>query len=236
MKTTYLFTFLLLLSTTYATAQMFTAQEVLQKSIEFHDPEGKWGTTPIRFELKETRPGGTDRETAIYIDLPQSHFKIDQIRNENRIIQEVKANQCSYQLNGSTDISEADQSAFRLNCERTRTIRDYYTYLWGLPMKLKDPGTIIEEPALKTNFRGQICLAIKVTYEEAVGKDTWYFYFHPTTFALIGYRFYHDEEKNDGEFITLEGLKTIKDIRIPRKRSWYVNEDDKFLGADILQK
>ena len=52
----------------------------------------------------------------------------------------------------------------------------------------------------------------------------------------MGYRFYHVEEKNDGEYITLEGEEKIKGIRFPKTRKWYYNKDDKFLGADILEK
>ncbi|MEM1322964.1 MAG: hypothetical protein AAGG75_22050 [Bacteroidota bacterium] len=61
-------------------------------------------------------------------------------------------------------------------------------------------------------------------------------YIHPSTYALLGYRFYHDESKNDGEYITLEGKVLLNGIRFPQTRKWYKNADDKFLGADILQK
>jgi hypothetical protein len=113
-------------------------------------------------------------------------------------------------------------------------MRDYYGYLYGLPMKLKDKGTQIEDKIKRVKFQGKEYLSIKVTYEAKVGKDTWYFYFNPATYALEGYRFYHDESKNDGEYITLEGLETVQGIKIPKTRAWYVNKDDKFLGKDIL--
>jgi len=51
---------------------------------------------------------------------------------------------------------------------------------------------------------------------------------------LIGYRFYHEEAKNDGEYITLEGEESVQGIKIPKNRHWYYNKDDKFLGADFL--
>ena len=73
-----------------------------------------------------------------------------------------------------------------------------------------------------------------MTYDPTVGEDIWYFYFHPTTYALIGYRFYHEEAKNDGEYITLEGEEVVQDIKIPKNRHWYYNKNDQFLGADFL--
>jgi hypothetical protein len=103
-------------------------------------------------------------------------------------------------------------------------------------MKLKDPGTIIEEKVESTTFQGTPCYAMKVRYSPEVGQDIWYFYVDKETYALIGYRFYHEESKNDGEYITLEGEETVCQMKLPKTRKWYVNKDDKFLGADILLK
>ena len=48
------------------------------------------------------------------------------------------------------------------------------------------------------------------------------------------YQFYHEEEKNDGEFILLSGLETVNEIKMPKKRAWYYNKGEKYLGTDIL--
>jgi hypothetical protein len=110
--------------------------------------------------------------------------------------------------------------------------RNYYTYLWGLPMKLRDPGTIIDDNVHRVNFFGQELLEMKVTYHEEVGGDIWYFYFHPETYALSGYRFYHDEAANDGEYILLEDEAQIGDFRIPAQRHWYTHGERQYLGSD----
>jgi len=101
-------------------------------------------------------------------------------------------------------------------------------------MKLKDPGTKIHEKVKMIKFQDKNCWQLKVSYAEPVGHDTWYFYFHLKTYALVGYRFYHDESKNDGEYIILEDEIQINDIRFPRDRKWYFNIDDKFLGMDYI--
>lgn len=67
-------------------------------------------------------------------------------------------------------------------------------------------------------------------------KDTWYFYFDPDTYAMEVYQFYHDESKNDGEYILLKGITEINSIKMPKVRSWYYNKDDKYLGTDTLIK
>ena len=220
----------------YLTSQNLSASELLDQSIQYHDPKGKWASKKHVLDLKETRPSGTDRQTTITIDLPNSFFELDQQRDRNQILRQVNGEDCTHKLNGSQEIEQKDIEALYLNCERTRRMQNYYTYLWGLPMKLKDPGTIIADKVQETKFMDQDCYAIKVNYAPEVGKDVWYFYFDKTSSALIGYRFYHDESKNDGEYITLEGEAKINGMRLPQTRTWYVNKDGKLLGADILVK
>ncbi len=75
-----------------------------------------------------------------------------------------------------------------------------------------------------------------MTYDPDVGGDTWYFYFVPDTFALVGYRFYHDESKNDGEYITLdeEIVDEASGLRLPKVRAWYYNSDGAHLATDDI--
>nr|WP_262709923.1 DUF6503 family protein [Allomuricauda onchidii] len=113
---------------------------------------------------------------------------------------------------------------------------EHYTYLYGLPMKLKDPGTILSDKVQTKTFKGKEYLVLKVNYEGGVGDDVWYFYFDPKSYAMEVYQFYHAELENDGEYILLEGLEEINGILMPKTRLWYYNKDDKFLGTDILIK
>ncbi len=214
--------------------QNSTAENLLQKSIDYHDPQGKWATYDATLLLAETRPGGADRKTSIHLQNNIGAFQLKQNRGENQILRYISTDSCYHELNGSATISEEDKKQLNLICERTQLVRNYYTYLWGLPMKLRDKGTIVHDQVVTTTFQGKPCLSIKISYQEEVGKDTWYFYFHPSTSALLGYRFFHDESKNDGEYITLDGEVLLQGIRFPKTRKWYVNKDDEFLGADIL--
>ncbi|MCB0632265.1 MAG: DUF6503 family protein [Saprospiraceae bacterium] len=235
MQSSRLFTFLVLLfSTISLTAQDLTPADLLKRSINYHDPKGKWGKIPLSLQLRETRPGGPDRMTTVAIDPKKGQFELDQNRNGDQIGILIKNDDCVFTLNGSNDISEADREKLRLNCDRAKSMRNYYTYLWGLPMKLQDEGTMLGE-VKRTTFMERDAYSLKVMYDPEVGSDIWYFYFDPSTYALIGYRFYHDEAANDGEYITLEGEAQLKDFRLPKQRKWYTHKEDKFLGEDILE-
>ena len=113
-------------------------------------------------------------------------------------------------------------------------MRDYYVYLYGLPMKLKDPGTQLEDKVYTKSLNGESFLCLKVTYDAAVGKDSWYFYFDKKTYAMRHYQFYHDESKNDGEYILLSGEEIVQGIKMPKTRAWYTNQANAYLGTDVL--
>jgi len=235
MQSKHILLFLLTFISLGIKSQSISPEALLEKSIKYHDPKEQWGTTPLNLHLKETRPNGADRSTNISIDLQNSTFTLDQMRDGNQVAYKVINDVCSFQLNGSSDISEEDLKKYRLNCERAQSMRNYYTYLWGLPMKLRDEGTILQDAKL-TSFMEQEAYSLKVTYSPEVGVDIWYFYFDPTTYAMIGYRFYHDEAANDGEYIPLKGEEKIQGFRLPKERTWYTHKEDKLLGADILEK
>lgn len=220
----------------FINAQPLTGPELLEKSIHYHDPNGKWATFKGTFHFKETRPNGPDRQTKMQLANRKDYFYLDQQREGYRIEKSIRNGQCNYKVNNSIVVPDSLVQKFRLSCPQIQRIRNYYVYLWGMPMKLKDPGTNIQKKVTKTTFMDHEVLSMKVTYDKSVGEDIWYFYFHPQTYALVGYRFYHDESVNDGEYIPLEGEEIIKGIRFPKTRTWFVNKNHRLLGADILVK
>lgn len=214
-----------------------TGAELVERSIQYHDPNSTWETEDISLKLYESRPGGGYRLSDLLINIDQETFVLDQQRGRDHIYRKLAPEQCVTKLNGQENgLTEAQIRQYRLSCEGNELYKDYYTYLWGLPMKLEDPGTIIAEKAHRVDFFGQELLEVKVTYSEEVGADIWYFYFHPDTYALSGYRFYHDEADNDGEYILLEEEEEINGIKFPAKRHWYTHGDRRYLGSDEVRK
>lgn len=217
-------------------AQAPTAAYVLQKSIAYHDPQGEWGRFDGSFTIQMETPDKPDRLSHIRIDQPRSYFGIRIVQDGVETELSLANGQCRLRYNGSESFSEEVASTYRLTCERARLWRDYYSYLYGLPMKLKDKGTHLDPKVGSRSFNGKEYLVLKVTYDKEVGEDTWYFYLDPVTYALEAYQFFHDEAKNDGEYILLEGEAKVGGMRLPKKRSWYTNKEHLFLGTDSLQE
>lgn len=213
-----------------------SAEEILQKSIEYHDSHGALLHHDVTLYLNEKRPNGSDRKSTVAFNIKKENYSHTRISEGVEIINSINKNKKNITIDGRSDYSEEEKEKFRLNPDRMEMVKNYYQYLWLLPLKLKDEGTIIDPLVKVTDFFGKESIEIKITYDPNVGKDTWYFYFNPKTHALQGYRFYHVESDNDGEYIILDGEISDHGVKLPKSRKWYTHKEDKFLGEDVLDK
>lgn len=217
-------------------AQEITGADLVTKTIDHHDPNGHWASFKGKLSITMTSPDTNTRTSEIVIDLPKQYFELTSSTGGNTLGYIVDQETCSLSLNGSSKFTEEEAQSNRLTCERAKAMKNYYTYLNGLPMKLRNPGTVIDPMVKRKTFKGKEYLVMKVTYEKEVGGDTWYFYFDPLTYAMEIYQFYHDEAKNDGEYILLSGTVEASGILMPKTRAWYTNKDNEHLGTDVLTK
>ena len=228
-----LLTLCFLFTSIISLSQEITGNQLLEKAIQFHDPNNNWNTFKGELIVTMETPKNGDRVSKINIDLPKQYFSV--VAKRDTIITEfiVDKNETSFSLNGDKNPSEETKKKYSLNNKRANLYKNYYTYLYGLPMKLKDEGTIIDQKVERKTFKGKEYLVLKATYKQEVGKDTWYFYFNPKTYSMEVYQFFKDT-KDSGEYILLSGLETINEVKMPKIRAWYYNKDDKYLGTDIL--
>ena len=196
------------------------AKDILASSIGYHDPEGKWEQFSGAFAIEVTSKDKPSFLREVIIDLPQEYFELIETRGDD-----IK----TYRIDKGVYAAEDS-----LTQARTLKLRDYHTYLYGLPMKLKDSGAQIDPKTERVVFHGKESIRMRVTYDPSVGSDTWYFYFNPENYALIAYQFYHNEAIGDGEYILLEALETVEGIKMPKIRSWYYNNDGSYIGTDEL--
>ena len=227
----------LLLSNTLISQQL-TGYQLLEKSIAYHDPSGNWDTFNGAFNVTMETPNNSPRLSEIKINLPEEFFEVKATRDTIVTEYSLKQGACTIKLNGKEDLSEAVLKENNLSCERANLYKNYYTYLYGLPMKLKDPGTHISEKVERKTFQEREYFVLKATYDEAVGSDIWYFYFDTETYAMEVYQFFKGDPlgkgKDTGEYILLTETLSLNNIKMPKKRAWYYNKDDKYLGTDIL--
>ncbi len=217
-----------------------TGEALLNKAVNYHDPNGHWPNFDATFKVRMETPNNSDRLSTISINLPQDLFSLTATRDTVTTKYTVNKGKCAIGLNEETNIDEATAKANNLSCERANMYKNYYTYLYGLPMKLKDPGTHIDEIVETKTFKGKEHLVLKATYDKEVGTDIWYFYFDPETYAMEIYQFFKQDDdgnqKDDtGEYILLTEEAIVNDIKMPKNRAWYYNKDDGYLGTDVLE-
>lgn len=213
-------------------SQEITGEQLLNRAIKFHDPNNNWSTFKGTLFVTMKTPNRPKRESEITIDLPKEYFSVKAQTSGNTTTYNVINKNANIKFNGNIP-TEEEQKKYNLNIERANLYKNYYTYLYGLPMKLKDEGTIIHKKVERKKFKEKEYLVLKVTYLKEIGKDTWYFYFDPTTYAMEVYQFFKDT-KESGEYILLSGLEIINGIKMPKNRAWYYNKDDGYLGTDFL--
>ena len=210
------------------------AQELLDRSIAYHDPDGVWYQRNHTIEVISKRPTAADRISTVYLHHTVPVFGLDMQRDGHMIKTTLRDGACTATIDGSSEFTKEQGDMYRLSCEGITRWRDYHGYMLGLPMKLKDPGTIVDSEVQRTTFMDREVLSLRITYDTEVGADIWYMYLDPGTYALVGTRFYHDESKNDGEYIILEGEIEHAGIRLPKVRKWYYNNNAEYLGADDI--
>lgn len=204
---------ILMLIGTGSRAQSLTAEEILNKSIQYHDPKGQWNSFNHSMDFVSERPNGPDRKSTVHIDNNKGLFRLTEEGNNMEVVME----DCATMPAGKT-------------CEQVKRTRNYYLYLWGLPMKLKDKGTKLDSKVNEEKFEGKDCYVLRVPYEE----DVWFFYIDKSTYEMTAYMFYKDEKLKKGELIYLDEEVQIDKLRIPKKRKWVTTPDNTVLGTDIL--
>ena len=209
------------------------AEALIAKSIAYHDPDGTWGNGEFALRIMESRPNGVLRAVEVGMAPGRGAMEVRRETDSGTVTFAVAGEEILRRaVDGNEGLDEEALAEHGLATDRVRWLRNYYLFVWGLPMKLRDPGTIVDPEPVMDSYNGHEALKVRVTYDPEVGGDTWYFYFQPDTARMIGYRFYHDESANDGEYIHLDGEIENGGLRLPAKRSWFFHANDEFLGED----
>lgn len=194
-----------------------TPTEVLARATAYHDPHGEWAALEdTTFHFIETRPGAENKTVTMVLNNRTTSMRLDRNGTEAYAITRES---CTV-IAGERDAA------------RGLMLRNYYLYLWGLPMKLHDADTPLDAEVTTAEIDGAACDVIRVVYEQ----DTWYFFIDQQTGRMRRYTFYKDEAAGKGELIKLEDEIQVGSMRIPQKRSWYTLPGMKYLGTDILTK
>ena len=212
-----------------------TGQQLLQRTLEYHDPNNKWQKFKARLYLSSADTAGKEHTYEIEIDNTTGYFAHISRQDGKEVVKGISDGKEFYLLNGQQEISEADREKYDLTPKSVNWVHTFYGYLYGLPMKLTDEGTIVSEAIREEELEGKTYRVLQVNYAEGVGNDNWFFYLNPETYAMQAYRFNHGNPES-GEYILLEQEETVQGVKLPKVRKWYWNKDKAYIGTDTLIK
>jgi hypothetical protein len=213
-----------------------TIPPLLQKSIAYHDPEENWQHFKAQLYFIHTDTAGKETPFEIEIDNNTGYFSHISHQDEKEIVKGISPDGTAFFLiDGRQEISEEEREKYRLTQESAEGTRNFYLHLYGLPMKLTDAGTRVSDSVYTENFNGKDLQVMEVSYDPAVGNDSWSFYFNPETAAMEAYSF-HWGDPEAGEYVLLNEELVVNDIKLPKVRKWYFTKEDQYLGTDTLIK
>lgn len=210
------------------------AEIVLDLAIAFHDPEGLWGSGTFAFTIEEIRPGRAPSRSRLELANGERRFELETETGGRRLVLRVDGDDVTVRSDGEPVIDAAVLESLDATASEVRQLRDRYLFIYGLPMKLRDPGTLLASVARRTTFRGRGALELRVSYEPDVGSDRWSFFVDPLDYSLLGGRVEHAVRTVDDETIVFDGLVEIDGLRLPRTRRRTASLDGGELGTETI--
>lgn len=191
-----------------------SAKEIIDKSIAFHDQHHQWKdlNAEFKFDSRFTIATFPIETLEISINIPTNEFQyVNSKRNIN--------------------VKYSNDTCFSPSCDGTckaySWTKGFYPYIWGLPMKLTDPGYSPEKEWQESNFNNSKCYAVDMHYE----NENFTFYFDQVSYQLKGFKFIKNEDSSHGEIVKLNNLYTFEGIQFPAHRTW-LKLDSSLIGTN----
>ena len=212
-------------------AQEMTNERIVQNAIDYHDPKRLWGMFAGKFIIQSGEAGATE----LQIDNGSSFaLWTEVLKSDDSLSGGYNKDSCIVRLNGKDIPQVGSLENFLLDCENIKGRTNYWVYMYGLPMKLKDEQVHFVGKPEKVSFLDKVHWRIRVNYNPGQSDEYWQFFFDTETFALKVAQFFHPALKGDSEYILYEETKELAGIKIPTKHSWYMYNDKEFIGFEKL--
>jgi len=190
--------------------------DIINRSIFFHDVKNNWKTfdQQLKFESRFSFNDSIPEELHLSFKTAHNYFRY--INIDRNINLEYLADSC---------ISNTSAEY----CSNYSWTSKFYSYFWGLPMKLQDPETKIQPNFKPTIFNGFKTWEIQVNYE----AENFWFFFDQVDYQLRGFKFLKNDSSEKGEIIILRDLMKVDGILLPKHRTW-LHKDSSLIGTNEL--
>ncbi len=214
-----------------------TAIEWIEYSIKYHDPKNNWDTfsSQVSSFSKVDRGGESLEESTrqFSFDNSTSYFGMSMDVQEFPLRIDISNDNCQTVWK-KKEITKEENNRYINDCKFGKNYRNYYRYLIGIPMVLKDDSAIVNPIVEEENINGKNYKKITVNYAPVNENPTWEFFIDPMNGKLVRSKFIRYNEKNEitgGEILDYPEHKLIQGMQLRTKMLWYyLNE--KFLADE----
>jgi hypothetical protein len=232
----YLFFLVLLFLSCETSETQYSGEEVLQKSIQKHDPNGDWNKAEFALRIQEPRTQNPERFSEVYINNKNNSFSLKRNRGD-------KIATYSMNSNGITTVLLDDEivqdtaliKEYLLQHNRVTRYQKFYQILLGLPMSLNDEVLKSIDQVLDVTFNSKKSYKVSVQLKEPMFSDHWNLFISEEDFTLMGIEMVFPDDPEKGERLYFEKSIQLKNFHIPRIRHWY-NLKDEYAGSDVIVK
>ena len=219
------------------TQEAKTAQDWINYSIAYHDPQNNWPRFKAQIESYSKVDRGADTlQTStrrLAFENPRSYFDCSMKVKNYTMNLKLDEKTCVTTWD-KPDVSQEERDRYYKECAFTKNYRDYYRYLIGIPMVLKDELTIVNPSVEEETIDGKSYKRITVNYAPVDKHPTWQFYIDPGSGRLVRSKFFRyneKEKKHTGEILDYPEHQLFQGMQMRTKMIWYYL-DQKFLADE----
>jgi len=213
----------------------FTAEEILEKSIQFHDPDGKWKSFSGALKLIFTNPTGYTAGTEIIeIDVTSDFYKCTRIQGGIQYVKGIKDGKSFISFNGDSHPTANQIEEFGLNNDQIEQMKDWHFFHFGKMMYLKGIGAELLGEVTKKEFNGRECYQITLNVPEEMvkiqslkGKNI--FHLDASNFELAGFQ-------NSVGTAFYNGSLEINGIKTAIVGRYFSPDNNDFFGVDLFSR
>ncbi|MBX2876122.1 MAG: hypothetical protein KTR30_28630 [Saprospiraceae bacterium] len=210
------------------------AQTVLERCFQFHDPDEEWASWAGTYVSVEPRLQVPGRKTKVQLQADGSFFDMERAYGKDTLHWTIKERQYSTFVNGELVQDTATMQAYRLSQERADGYHNYYRTKLGLPMSLKGRYQLKQEAVEPMEWQGKTAFRLELEIADGPFSTAWELFVDSKNYQLLGYGFFPTEA--EGEYLVVDQLMEMGQMKWPRMRHWYSRGEDEYLGSDIILK
>ena len=205
------------------------SNDIIKASIKYHDPQGEWEGLDADFVVL------SDRDTA-WLHLANLRSMVEwkeKLKDGRYITGGYQGDSCFVKIDDKLIEPKGQIDNLLLDCPQIIGRSNYWLYMYGLPMKLKDEQAVIDPKPEKVNFLDNQYWRIKVHYNNPDG-ERWQFYFDTDSYRFAIAQYFHPALGDDNEYIIFDTPIQVGTMVLPSKHNWYMYNKKEYIGFEQI--